>query len=45
MAQALADLAVQVVEVEMHGLRVLDAMLRGRPGVVAKQGLGLAGRT
>jgi len=32
--RALADLAVQVVEVEMHGLRVLDAMLRGRPGVV-----------
>jgi len=30
---ALADLAVQVFEVEAHGLRVLDAMLRGRPGV------------
>ncbi len=32
--RALADLAVQVFEVEMHGLRVLDTMLRGRPGVV-----------
>jgi alkylation response protein AidB-like acyl-CoA dehydrogenase len=30
----LSDLAAQVFEVEMHGLRVLDAMLRGRPGVV-----------
>jgi alkylation response protein AidB-like acyl-CoA dehydrogenase len=31
---ALSELAAQVHEVEMHGLRVLDAMLRGRPGVV-----------
>jgi alkylation response protein AidB-like acyl-CoA dehydrogenase len=30
----LADLAVQVLEVEMHALRVLDAMLRGRSGAV-----------
>jgi alkylation response protein AidB-like acyl-CoA dehydrogenase len=30
----LSELAAQVFEVEMHGLRVLDAMLRGRPGVV-----------
>jgi alkylation response protein AidB-like acyl-CoA dehydrogenase len=30
----LAELAARVFEVEMHGLRVLDAMLRGRPGVV-----------
>jgi alkylation response protein AidB-like acyl-CoA dehydrogenase len=30
----LADLAVQVVEVEMHALRVLDAMLRGRGSAV-----------
>jgi alkylation response protein AidB-like acyl-CoA dehydrogenase len=31
--RALAELAVQTLEVEMHGLRVLDAMLRGRPAV------------
>jgi alkylation response protein AidB-like acyl-CoA dehydrogenase len=30
----LAELAAQVLVVEMLGLRVLDAMLRGRPGVV-----------
>ncbi len=30
----LADLAALVHEVEVHGLLVLDAMLRGRPGVV-----------
>lgn len=30
----LADLAVQVDEVEMHGLLVLDAMQRGRPAAV-----------
>ncbi len=30
----LGELAAQVYEVEMHALRVLDAMLRGRPGVV-----------
>ncbi len=30
----LEDLAVQVLEVEMHGLRVLDAMRRGLPGAV-----------
>ena len=30
----LADLAVRVLEAEMHALRVLDAMLRGRSGVV-----------
>jgi hypothetical protein len=32
--RALSELAAQVFEVEMHGLRVLDAMLRGRPAVV-----------
>jgi alkylation response protein AidB-like acyl-CoA dehydrogenase len=32
--RVLSDLAVQVLEVEMHGLRVLDAMQHGRPGVV-----------
>ncbi len=32
--RTLSELAAQVFEVEMHGLRVLDAMLRGRPGVV-----------
>ena len=32
--RTLAELAAQVFEVEMHGLRVLDALLRGRPGVV-----------
>jgi len=32
--RSLSDLAVQVQEAEMHGLRVLDAMQRGRPGVV-----------
>jgi hypothetical protein len=32
--RTLSELAVQVFEVEMHGLRVLDAMQRGRPGVV-----------
>jgi alkylation response protein AidB-like acyl-CoA dehydrogenase len=32
--RSLCELAVQVFEVEMHGLRVLDAMQRGRPGVV-----------
>ncbi len=31
---ALGELAAQVFEVEMHALRVLDAMLNGRPGVV-----------
>ena len=30
----LAELAVQALEVEMHALRVLDAMLRGRSGAV-----------
>jgi alkylation response protein AidB-like acyl-CoA dehydrogenase len=30
----LADLAVLALEVEMHGLRVLDAMQRGRPAAV-----------
>jgi alkylation response protein AidB-like acyl-CoA dehydrogenase len=32
--RVLSDLAVQVLEVEMHALRVLDAMQRGLPGVV-----------
>jgi alkylation response protein AidB-like acyl-CoA dehydrogenase len=32
--RTLAALAVRVREVEMHALRVLDAMQRGRPGVV-----------
>jgi alkylation response protein AidB-like acyl-CoA dehydrogenase len=32
--RTLADLAAQVLEVEMHALRVLDAMQRGLPGVV-----------
>jgi alkylation response protein AidB-like acyl-CoA dehydrogenase len=31
--RCLADLAVQVREVEMHALRVLDAMQKGRPAV------------
>jgi alkylation response protein AidB-like acyl-CoA dehydrogenase len=31
--RALADLAVEVDEVEMHGLLVLDAMQKGRPAV------------
>jgi len=31
--RALTDLAVEVAEVEMHGLRVLDAMQKGRPAV------------
>jgi alkylation response protein AidB-like acyl-CoA dehydrogenase len=30
----MADLAVEVREVEMHGLRVLDAMQKGRPALV-----------
>ncbi len=30
----MADLAVRALEVEMHGLRVLDAMQKGRPAVV-----------
>ncbi len=30
----MADLAVRVLEVEMHGLRVLDAMQKGLPAVV-----------
>jgi hypothetical protein len=30
----LADLAVDVLECEMHSLRVLDTLRRGRPGVV-----------
>ncbi len=33
--RTLADLAVLVQECEMHGLRVLDAGLHGRPGVAA----------
>ncbi len=33
--RALADLAVEVAEVEMHGLRVLDAMQKGRPAASA----------
>jgi hypothetical protein len=32
--RALSELAVQVREVEMHGLRVLDAMQKGRPAAV-----------
>jgi alkylation response protein AidB-like acyl-CoA dehydrogenase len=32
--RVVAELGVQVLEVEVHGLRVLDAMLRGRPAVV-----------
>jgi alkylation response protein AidB-like acyl-CoA dehydrogenase len=32
--RVIAELGVQVLEVEMHGLRVLDAMLRGRQAVV-----------
>jgi alkylation response protein AidB-like acyl-CoA dehydrogenase len=32
--RTLAELAVQTLEVEMHALRVLDAMQRGLPGVV-----------
>jgi alkylation response protein AidB-like acyl-CoA dehydrogenase len=31
--RTLADLAVEVAEVEMHGLLVLDAMQKGRPAV------------
>ncbi len=31
----MADLAAQAMEVEMHGLCVLDAMQRGKPAVVA----------
>jgi len=30
----LADLAVEVLEVEAHALRLLDALQRGRPGIV-----------
>ncbi len=30
----LSELAVEVLEIEMHALRVLDAMLKGRPAVV-----------
>ncbi len=30
----LSELAVEVLEVEMHGLRVLDAMQKGRPSLV-----------
>jgi alkylation response protein AidB-like acyl-CoA dehydrogenase len=33
-ASRMADLAVRALEVEMHGLIVLDAMLKGRPAVV-----------
>jgi len=33
--RVLADLAVEVEEAEMHGLRVLDCMQKGRPAVVA----------
>jgi alkylation response protein AidB-like acyl-CoA dehydrogenase len=32
--RTLGDLAVRVAEAEVHGLRVLDAMLHGRSGVV-----------
>jgi alkylation response protein AidB-like acyl-CoA dehydrogenase len=32
--RTLAELAARVREAEMHGMRVLDAMLRGQPGVV-----------
>ncbi|MFQ5417588.1 MAG: acyl-CoA dehydrogenase family protein [Myxococcota bacterium] len=32
--RTLADLAVQTFEVEMHALRVLDALMRGQPGAV-----------
>lgn len=32
-AARMGELAVRTLEVEMHGLRVLDAMLRGRPAV------------
>jgi alkylation response protein AidB-like acyl-CoA dehydrogenase len=32
--RTLADLAVEVLEVEMHGLRVLDKVQRGQPAVV-----------
>jgi alkylation response protein AidB-like acyl-CoA dehydrogenase len=31
----IADLAVEADEVEVHALQVLDAMLKGRPAVVA----------
>ncbi len=34
MRRTLAELAARVREAEMHGMRVLDAMLRGQPGVV-----------
>jgi alkylation response protein AidB-like acyl-CoA dehydrogenase len=33
-AARMGELAVRALEVEMHGLRVLDAMLKGRPAVV-----------
>jgi alkylation response protein AidB-like acyl-CoA dehydrogenase len=33
--RALGDLAVEVAEVEMHGLLVLDAMQKGRPAAAA----------
>jgi len=33
--RTLAQLAVEVAEVEMHGLRVLDAMQKGRPATAA----------
>jgi alkylation response protein AidB-like acyl-CoA dehydrogenase len=33
-ATRMADLAARALEVEMHGLLVLDAMLKGRPAVV-----------
>ncbi len=33
-AARMGDLMVRALEVEMHGLRVLDAMLKGRPAVV-----------
>ena len=32
--RSFAELSVQVLEVEMHALRVLDAMRRGQPGAV-----------
>jgi len=33
-ATRMSDLMVRALEVEMHGLRVLDAMLKGKPAVV-----------
>jgi alkylation response protein AidB-like acyl-CoA dehydrogenase len=33
-ASRMADLAARALEVEMHGLLVLDAMMKGRPAVV-----------